>query len=320
MDKSIILNLQLFAEGGDGGAAAGAEGATGVTAPAAGERMQKRRENPLANVKYGKQPAMEDPSAGVATGNDGAANTEDNGAGSEKASFDDLIKGEYKSDFDAKVQDIIRQRFKANAENEQKLTAMNPLLEMLGKLHNVDPTDIEALTKAVGDNDSLYEEEATKRGMSVDALKAIKTLERERDQAVAQNNQSIQEQRMRAHFDQMAQQTDQVKQLYPDFDLLTEMNNPMFARLTAPGVGIDVRTAYEVVHRDEMRGAEMQFAAQKAAERVANSVRSNSARPVENGLNGQQGASTVKTDPRTLTKADRAEIRERVGRGEKIVF
>lgn len=316
MDKSIILDLQLFAEGGDGGAAAGAEGATGVTAPAAGEQKQKRRENPLANVRYGKQPA-EDPAAGVAPGADGAADTVENDG---RKSFDELIKGEYKGDFDAKVQDIIRQRFKANAENEQKLTAMNPLMEMLGKMYNVDPTDIDALTKAVGDNDSLYEEEAAQRGISVETLKSIKQLERERDQAQAMQQQSLREQQMRAHFESIAKQAEEAKQLYPGLDLLTEMQNPMFARLTAPGVGIDVRTAYEVVHRDEMRGAEMQFAAQKSAERIANAVRSNSARPVENGLNGQQGASTVKTDPRTLTTADRAEIRERVRRGEKIAF
>lgn len=316
MDKSIILDLQLFAEGGDGGAAAGAEGATGVTAPAAGEQKQKRRENPLANVRYGKQP-VEDPAAGVASGADEAADTVENDG---RKSFDELIKGEYKGDFDAKVQDIIRQRFKANAENEQKLTAMNPLMEMLGKMYNVDPTDIDALTKAVGDNDSLYEEEAAQRGISVETLKSIKQLERERDQAQAMQQQSMREQQMRAHFESIAKQAEEAKQLYPGLDLLTEMQNPMFARLTAPGVGIDVRTAYEVVHRDEMRGAEMQFAARKSAERVANAVRSNSARPVENGLNGQQGASTVKTDPRTLTTADRAEIRERVRRGEKIAF
>ena len=85
-------------------------------------------------------------------------------------------------------------------------------------------------------------------------------------------------------------------------------------------MGVDVRSAYEVVHRDEMRGAEMQYAAQRSAERMANAVRSNTARPVENGLSSQQQNVVVKSDPRMLTKADRAEIRERVRRGEKIAF
>ena len=170
------------------------------------------------------------------------------------------------------------------------------------------------------DNDSLYEEEAMQRGMSIDALKAVKQMERENETLKQHQQQTIAEQRMRQHFDTLARQADEVKTLYPGFDLMAEMQNPEFARLTAPGVGIDVRTAYEVVHRDQMRGAEMQFAAQKSAERIANAVKANGMRPVENGMSSQQTASPVKTDPRTLTKADRAEIKRRVAAGEKIVF
>ena len=197
---------------------------------------------------------------------------------------------------------------------------MNPLLEMLGRKYNVDPTDVDKLTQIVGDDDSLYEEEAMQRGMSVESLKAVKKLERENEQLKAQEEQSQQEMMMRQHFDALAKQADEARQLYPALDLMQEMQNPMFARLTAPGVGVDVRTAYEVVHRDEMRGAEMQYAVQRSAERMANAVRSNTARPVENGLSSQQQNVVVKSDPRMLTKADRAEIRERVRRGEKIAF
>ena len=321
--EKLILDLQLFADGGagaaggDGGAAAGAEGATGVVAPDAGERRQKRV-NPLANTKYGIQPQQAEAQGEVAaTTEDAASNAEqDNG----KKSFEDLIKGEYKADFDARVQEIIRNRFKQNGEMEQKLASMNPLLEALGKMHNVDPTDIEQLTNVILDNDSLYEEEAIQRGMSVDTLKAVKQMERENETLKQREQQSIAEQRMHQHFDNLAKQADALKQLYPSFDLMAEMQNPEFARLTAPGVNVDVRTAYEVVHREEMRGAEMQFAAQKSAERVANAVRANGMRPMENGMNSQQTASPVKADPRTLTKADLAEINRRVARGEKIAF
>lgn len=321
MDKTIFY-LQLFAEGGaagasggDGGAAAGAGDATGVNAPAAGERRQKR-ENPLANTRYGIQP--EEANGEVAATTEDAANTANQEEG--KKSFKDLIKGEYKADADAWAQELIRNRFKANGEQEEKLAALAPLLEGLGKLHNVDPTDIKQLTDIVLNNDSLYEEEAMQRGMSVDTLKAIKQMERENETLKQREQQSIAETRMRQHFDTLARQADEAKQLYPGLDLMAEMNNPTFARLTAPGVGVDVRTAYEVVHRDELRGAEMQFAAQKSAERMANAVRANGMRPSENGMNSQQTASSVKTDPRTLTRADREEIRRRVARGEKIAF
>lgn len=320
MDK-LIFNLQLFAEGGagaaggDGGAAAGAGDATGVTAPVAGERRQKR-ENPLANVKYGRQP--DEAQGEVAATTEDAANTANQDT--EKKTFRDLIKGEYKADADAWAQELIRNRFKQNGEQEEKLAALAPLLEGLGKLHNVDPTDIKQLTDIVLNNDSLYEEEALQRGMSVEALKAVKQMERENETLKQREQQTIAQTRMREHFDSLARQADDAKKIYPGLDLMAEMNNPTFARLTAPGVGVDVRTAYEVVHRDEMRGAEMQFAAQKSAERIANAVRANGMRPVENGMNSHQTASPVKTDPRTLTRADREEIKRRVARGEKISF
>lgn len=321
---SQILYLQLFADGGagaaggDGGAAAGAGGTTGVTAPAAEvRRAQRRRENPLANVRYGKQPEQPAPSQD-ATGMEEAVNTKDEGQA--KPSFKDLIEGEYKDEYGEHVQELIRKRFRTNAENEEKLGKMAPIMEMLGKKYNIDPADIDQIAKIVGDDDSLYEEEAMERGMSIESLKAVKQMERENEQLKAREQQSIQQQQLRAHFNKLAQQADEAKKLYPGLDLQTEMQNPAFARLTSPGVGIDVRTAYEVVHRDEMRGAEMQFAAQKSAERMANAIRSGSMRPVENGLQGSQGAGVVKADPKSLTKADREEIKRRVRRGEKIYF
>lgn len=320
---SQILYLQLFADGGagaaggDGGAVAGAGDASGVTAPAAEvPRAKRRKENPLANVRYGRQ--MDAAPSQDATDTEETADTKDEGQA--RPSFKDLIEGEYKDEYGEHVQEVIRKRFKANAENEEKLGKMTPIMEMLGKKYNIDPADIDQIAKIVGDDDSLYEDEAMQRGMSIESLKAVKQMERENEQLKQREQQSVQEQQLRAHFNKIAQQADEAKKLYPGLDLKAEMQNPTFARLTSPGVGIDVRTAYEVVHRDEMRGAEMQFAAQKSAERMANAIRSGSMRPIENGLQGNQSAGAVKADPKSLTKADRAEIKRRVRLGEKIFF
>lgn len=321
-----ILDLQFFADGGgaaggDGGSAAAAAGDAGVTAPDAGEqRQKKRRENPLANVRYGRQPAEAPATDRVADGQQNeAANIGDQGEPKEE-SFDDLIKGKYKDAFGEKVQGIIRERLKGNQENEDKLNKLTPLLEMLGKKYNVDPTDYDRMAAVIGDDDSLYEAEAMERGMDVQTFKTVRQLEQANEQYKKQEERSIQEQRMRQHFDGLAQQAQQVRQLYPSFDLMTEMKNPTFFRLTAPNSGIDVRTAYEVVHRDELRGAEMQFAVQKSAERMSKAIQSGSKRPVENGLNSTQSAAPIKSDPRSLNKADREEIKRRVRAGEKIVF
>ena len=317
-NNTFELELQLFADGGagaaggDGGAVAGAEAATGVNVPAAEGRKQKKRENPLANVKYGIQPES---AQQAAPAQEDTANTDQ-----PEEDFESLIKGKYKADFDARVQGIIRERFKSNTENEDKLAKMQPLLEMLGQKHNIDPTDIDQLTKVIGDDDSLYEEEAMERGISVETLKTIKQMERENEQLRAREQRSIAEQRMQEHFNKLAQQAEQVKRIYGNFDLMTEMKNPAFARLTAPGVGFDVQTAYEMAHYKELRDSAVRQTAQQTAENMSKAIQSGSKRPTENGLNGQQGASTIKTDPRTLTRADVAEIKARVARGEKIVF
>lgn len=128
-----------------------------------------------------------------------------------------------------------------------------------------------------------------------------------------------QENMIRDHLNKMIAQEPEMKKMYPGFSLEQELKNPQFVRLTAPNVGVDVRTAYEVVHRDEMRGAEMQYAAERSSQRIAASIQANGKRPQENGMNGSVGA-VNKSDPRTLTRADRKEIRERVARGEKIYF
>lgn len=306
MDK-FDIKLQLFAEGGDGGAAAAAEGGaqTGVQVPDAGVRNRgKRRENPLANVQYGvqEQANPQEPKAAE--------------KGEEQETFESLIKGKYKQDFDSHVQGIIQQRFKKNADNEAMLESYKPLMEAIGKKFNVDPTDIDAMIGAVSYDEAELEEEAIQRGMSVESLKTVKDLERKAEKLSKIEQQSAAQMRMQQHFNTLAQQAEAVKAMYPGFDLRNEMNNPVFARLTAPGVGIDAKTAYEIVHKDEI----MQANAKMQAEKMSKAIAANGARPAENGLNAGQAQSVVKTDPRTFTKADFDEIRKQVGRGKKIVF
>ena len=311
---NFIFNLQLFADGGaagsDGGAAAAAGGDTGVQAPDAGVRNnRRRRENPLANVQYGIQ--EEGNAQQVAPAEKAAAQ----GEGTEE-SFESLIKGKYKADFDSHVQSIIQQRFKKNADNEAMLESYKPLMEAIGKKFNVDPTDINGMIDAVSFDEDALEEEAMQRGMSIDSLKTVKQLERENERFKVQEQKSAAQQRLQEHFNALARQAEEARNTYPGFDLMAEMKNPVFARLTAPGVGIDPKTAYEIVHKDEI----LQANAQAQAERMSKAIQANGARPTENGLKGNQGAATVKTDPRTLTPADRAEIRRRAARGEKVVF
>ena len=300
-----MLSLQLFAEGGagDGGTAEG----QGVTAAAALPQTKGEKANPLANVKYGIQEEVEAP----------AAEVQQTAAPDLNAEFEELIKGKYKDQYGAKVQDTIQKRLKSTNETVDKYNALQPVLEILGKKHGVDATDIAALTKAIEEDDSYFEEEALQKGMSVQQLKEVRKMERENADLRAQMQEAQRQENGKKMYAAWMQQADEAKKVYPTFDLRTEMNNPRFVDLLRSN--IDVRTAYEVLHKDEIIPAAMQFTAQAVESKLAKRIASNGARPSENGMSSQSAA-VVKSDVSQLSKADRAEIIRRVQRGEKIRF
>jgi hypothetical protein len=301
-----MLNLQLFAEGagaGDGGTAEG----QGVTEAAALPQTKGAKSNPLAGVKYGIQEETAAPAAEVQT----VAQPDRN------AEFEKLIKGEYKDLYDAKVQNTIQQRLKGQKETVDKFNALSPTIEMMAKKYGVDANDIEALNKAIQEDDSYYEQEALEKGMTVKQLKEIKKMERENADLKAQMEEAQRQENGKKLYAAWMQQADEAKKVYPSFDLRAEMNNPQFLALLRSN--IDVRTAYEVTHKDEIIAGAMQFTAKTVESKIANKIASNGARPSENGMSSQS-ASLVKSDVSQLSKADRAEIIRRVQRGEKIRF
>lgn len=300
-----MLSLQLFAEGaGDGGTAEG----QGVT-EAAALPQTKADKNPLANVKYG----IQEEAAPVAE-----VQTETVAQPDRNAEFEKLIKGEYKDLYDARVQDTIQKRLKSTKETVDKYNALTPTLELLAKKYGVkDASDIEALNNAIQEDDSYYEEEALQKGLTVQQLKEIRKMERENADLRAQMQEAQRQENGKKLYAAWMQQADEAKKVYPSFDLRTEMNNPRFVDLLRSN--IDVRTAYEVLHKDEIIPAAMQFTAQTVESKLAKKIASNGARPSENGMSSQSAA-VVKSDVSQLSKADRAEIIRRVQRGEKIRF
>ena len=305
-----MLSLQIFAEG-TAGAGAGDSGTAqgqGVTEAAALPQTKGEKNNPLASVKYGIQEEAA-PAAEVQT--ETVAQPDRN------AEFEKLIKGEYKDLYDAKVQDTIQKRLKGQKETVDKFNALTPTLEMLAKKYGVDAGDIEALNKAIGEDDSYYEQEALEKGMTVQQLKEIKKMERENADLKAQMEEAQRQENGKKLYAAWMQQADEAKKVYPSFDLRAEMNNPKFVDLLRSN--IDVRTAYEVLHKDEIIPAAMQFTAQTVESKLAKKIASNGARPSENGMSSQSAA-VVKSDVSQLSKEDRAEIIRRVQRGEKIRF
>lgn len=304
-----MLSLQLFAEGGAPGAAAGDGGTAqgqGVTAAAALPQKGVKN-NPLANVKYGKQPEEAAPAAEVQN----VAQPDRN------AEFEKLIKGEYKDLYDARMQDTIQKRLKGTKEIVDKYNALAPTLEILASKYGVDASNIDALTTAISEDDAYYEQEALERGMTVQQLKQIKKMERENAELKAQMQEAQRQENGKKLYAAWMQQADEAQKIYPSFDLRTEMNNPKFVDLLRSN--IDVRTAYEVLHKDEIIPAAMQFTAKTVEQKLTNKIIANGARPSENGM-ASQSAAVTKSDVSQFTKADRAEIRRRVARGERIVL
>ena len=313
--KSFIpmLSLQIFAEGAGGAAAGAGDGGTaqgqGATEVAALPQTKGAKSNPLANVKYGIQeeaaPAAEVQEVSTVAQPD------------RKAEFDKLMKGEYKDLFDAWAQDTVQKRLKSSKETVDRYNELTPTLEMLGKKYGVDANDIKALNKAIQEDDSYYEEEALEKGISVQQLKEIRKMERENAALKAQMEEAQRQENGKKLYSQWMQQADETKKVYPSFDIQTEMQNPKFLDLLKSN--IDVRTAYEVTHKDEIIQGAMQFTAQTVESKLAKKIASNGTRPSENGMSSQS-ASVVKSDVSQLSKADRAEIIRRVQRGEKIRF
>lgn len=316
------LNLQLFAEGGgsgDGGAAAGGDGAaaegsgTGVTGENAAPQQQREyvsrsgRRYVIPDQDQSAQPQQEQPPQ--------------NQAKESQETFEDLIKGRFKKDYDERVQSTINARFKKANETQARMDKLDSIMpQLLAKYGLAEDASIDDFAKKVSDDDSIYEEEALEKGMTVQQVRDVHRLTAENERMKRMEQERTENAALEAHFSNLSQQAEQLRQTVPDFDLMSEVqNNPTFARLTAPGVGISVQDAYFATHRERTISDAMAYGANRAATQVAQAVRSNSNRPTEAGVGNQVGFQS-QVDPSKLSRDEYNKIRERVRRGEKISF
>ncbi len=115
------------------------------------------------------------------------------------------------------------------------------------------------------------------------------------------------------------EQAKALSRIYPDFRLDRELENREFREmLRLPG--IDLPTAFVLVHRRELIPAAMGYVSRQTARMVSQQVASGGRRPQESGAAGSSAASQVKTDVRKLTKAQREDIAQRAARGERVTF
>ena len=283
----LELNLQLFADGG-GGAGAG-EGA------ATGDGVQD---------------------AAVQSGKDDKALAEKRAADFQK------FKADFKPEYDAEVQGIVKSRLKTASENEKAAKEYRDktakIFEALGTKYGLSADKVDEILSKVEEDNSYYEDEAIRRGMDVAELRRVMAVERENAQYKARDAAAAARAEIDRKYQALLNQVPEVQAVYPDFDFNKESEaNPLFRKLCA--MGIPMKNAFESTHMDEILSRGMQYAAQTAAAKTQAVQNHNRQRPAENGLSASAKADG-KIDVSKLSPSQIQEYIERARRGEVITF
>lgn len=206
------------------------------------------------------------------------------------------------------VQSAVKDRFKNQDDANKKLESMDPMLKALMKKTGAE--SVEELQDLILSDDSLYQEEADAAGMPVEQYKAMQKLQAEHDQLVAEKQQAQERQQMQQHVAAIRQQAEELKQLFPGFDLDAELQNQEFIKMTSPG-GVSVKQAFFALHGEELIPQLMAYGVQTGKEQISRSIQANQARPIEGAsLRGSAGAS-VRIDNESMTDERYEEIKRR---------
>ena len=335
----IKMDLQLFAEGGEGGAAgsapaptapAAAESSAAGTQPAsfqqgdtlgdgrqvqnaqvAAELNRQMKRHPELRKVYGQRPQGTTPQ-------NQPAQAEAQPEKTIQERWEELKKGEYKDLYGKDVQSAIQDRFKNQADLQKQLDQQNAVLELAMKDRRVN--SVEDLLKSYQEDDSLYQEEAEEAGMTVDAFKTMKAIEKENARLTQLEQASIQDQLMRSHFTKLTQQAEELRKVFPDFDLRAELQNPEFFRLTSPEVGISVEDAFYTLHGKELAAASMKAGMERAQQQLGQTIRAQGMRPIEGAAHGQgQPAAQAPMDFSHMTRKEREAFRSQVKSGKVVI-
>lgn len=299
MPYKKYFGLQLFAEDGGAADAMSVSGDAAATAENSG----------FDGVATGEPEEQAAPAPGDETGE----------------SWDSLINGRFKKDYERAVKAAVGKRLRNQQNLQSRLDQLNPVLSEIAARYGIAPDQtgqipIQALNEAVMNDKSAYEAEAFEKGMAIDDLMHMKSLERENARLRASSEQAVQQQRWNA----VVSEGEQLKQIYPDFDLDAELENEQFGRLLATlqrsGFPNPVKTAYESTHSQELLANGIGYAVNRTASRMSKAIQSGMNRPAENGTQGRPAATAAGIDPSKLTKADFENIRRRAAAGERIVF
>lgn len=234
----------------------------------------------------------------------------------EKA-FNDMINGDFRDLFDARMQKAIKERVGEVKQLQQQLQQQNDVIGLVAKKYGISTDKLGDIREALESDDVFWEEAAADQGMTVDSYKKMVKLEAENEALHKAREEAERKNQKDAVFQKWDREAEELKRMYPQFDLQSEIQDKRFLDLM--GAGIDMRTIYETLHHDEILPALMQQTAKAATKQQAAAARSGQMRPAENGMSSRPAAQTVK-DPAKMTKEERQEYARRAARGEIITF
>jgi hypothetical protein len=301
------MNLQTFADGGEGGGEAADAGDTGKGTEA----------NPgdLSTVKYGKQEAEAEP----APKEDVPKAEETPEEPAKKQSFDELVKSdpEYQKEMQKRIDNAINRRFAKSKAAEEQQSKLAPALNLLATKYGVQAGDTDALINAINGDSDLIEQQAMDAGMEPEAYREFQRLKAENESFKRAAAERERQESMNQTYQEWRRQEAEAQQIFPGLSLDAEIANPQFSQLL--GAGIDVLTAYKTIHLDEIGKGLVRSAAADAQKETIAKIQNKQGRPRE-GASGKAQAAVVKTDISKLTIQDYDEIMRRAGRGETIRF
>ena len=295
MLKKLLLNLQLFGEGGgdggDGGSASASVGENnGGTNPGEDTILASIPEK--ARKYYHK--AMERQKGSTTNvqekSNDNVSQTTNDKGTTEKLSYVDLIKSdEYKEEHKAYMDKAIGDRLKKYKGIEDNLGKHKALLDTVAVKYGVNPSDenfLDVLSEKIEADDSYYESYAMEHEVSAEEARKIVTMQRKAERYDAEKAEREKQEQMQRHIMTLRQNAEKTKAQFPEFDLETEMQNESFRRLCAATNG-DTSAAYMACHYGEILPATVQRASKQIQMQTAQAIASNKARPIENGISSQ---------------------------------
>lgn len=297
-----VWNLQLFAE------ESGVESATDTTNPDdTGAEVSGDAAQSLGEEQVAATPTME----------------HENPETDNEVSFDDLIKDKYKDDFNKATSEIVQKRVKGMQSKLDEANAsigqLQPMMMALAQKYQLDlddPNIDQAVVDAVLHDKALYEQQAMDAGMDVDTWMQVQELKRQNFEDSEKIKAFEADQQLREQYERHMVEAEEVKKVYPNFDLMQEIkNNSVFAMQI--DCGVPVRNAFEAAHYQELDALKAEAIASEASKQVVNTVKANKKRPAENGLQQQPG-SQIGTDIRSLSKEQLEELEARALKGEQI--